>query len=126
MDIAIDLRGESPCGPEGVCFRATNKSWPAIRLLVGEFCTDLINDEQFLLGINPNSLFIDDNQARRIGDRIVRMVSTGAADTFALASANGDRPGHPMPQTEPDVTFDLEHLAKFVVFCRNSGGFHIA
>ena len=104
MDIAIDLRGESPCGPEGVCFRATNKSWPAIRLLVGEFCTDLINDEQFLLGINPNSLFIDDKQARRIGDR----------------------PGHPMPQTEPDFTFDLEHLAKFVVFCRNSGGFHIA
>ena len=114
----IELHGHQPIGPEGTCFQATARSWPTIWFLVGQFCSDVISIEQYLWGFGQGAL-INESQARSIGDRIVRSVSIG----LDLNTTSDQSTTVPI---EDHYTFDIEHLAEFVVFCRNSGGFRIS
>jgi hypothetical protein len=96
-------------------FQINTRSWRLLADLIFDNCGDLIrNDER--QGWHENyGKMISAETARRIGDRLERLIEQGIVDRYEAILEIANTRSY----------FPSEILTKFIEFCKGSGGFDI-
>jgi len=136
--MGMDVYGKNPSSEAGKYFRANVWSWGPIHDLIRELCSDLF-DERTIVGMawnqgdGPESQDVCAKMANRFTEWMAHNTGGHSVDENVDMSNRPEASiieactelGLDTTPSEPVYYADDEHLAEWVEFLRNCGGFEV-
>jgi hypothetical protein len=140
--MGMDVYGVNPSNETGEYFRNTAWSWDPLWAYVCEVCPDLLTSKDMTLGEYNAGHKISAKKAKAVGQRLLKLVSTGKVQAYARSRRKGRRTGagesgsasllaaskvaKALGVRPDEPRFTVRNVREFAEFCLASGGFEIS